>query len=134
LEKAPELIWFDQKMLDDIDGWPRHQTPIPTVTDAIRAFDRTGPCRGNQAASAGTAERDSHDRTQGRARIERKRLLSEYLTLGAGGFAGQVLERPTEQDEPVPFAAPKAVNLQTARVLGLDVPPMPLARADEVIE
>jgi hypothetical protein len=40
----------------------------------------------------------------------------------------------TEQDEPVPFAAPKPVNPQPERVLGLDVSPMLLARADEVIE
>ncbi len=33
-----KLIRFDQKMLDDIDEWRRHQTPIPTVTDAIRAL------------------------------------------------------------------------------------------------
>ncbi len=33
-----KLIRFDQKMLDDIDEWRRHQTPIPTVTNAIRAL------------------------------------------------------------------------------------------------
>jgi len=33
-----KLIRFDQKMLDDIDEWRRHQTPIPTVTDAIRTL------------------------------------------------------------------------------------------------
>jgi regulatory protein YycI of two-component signal transduction system YycFG len=37
-EKYPvkKVIGFDQEMLDAIDEWRRQQTPIPTVSDAIR--------------------------------------------------------------------------------------------------
>ena len=41
-----KLIRFDQKMLDDIDEWRRHQTPIPTVTDAMRALIKLGLAAG----------------------------------------------------------------------------------------
>jgi hypothetical protein len=33
-----KVIGFDQAMLDEIDQWRRRQTPIPTVSDAIRAL------------------------------------------------------------------------------------------------
>jgi hypothetical protein len=37
-----KVIGFDQAMLDAIDHWRRQQTPIPTVSDAIRALVERG--------------------------------------------------------------------------------------------
>lgn len=37
-----KVIGFDQKMLDAIDRWRRRQTPIPTVSEAIRQLVELG--------------------------------------------------------------------------------------------
>jgi len=66
LYPVKKVIGFDQSMLHAIDHWRRKQTPIPTVSDAIRALVELGLAAKPNAAETAHGSKLARKKMRGR--------------------------------------------------------------------
>jgi putative ABC transport system substrate-binding protein len=88
------------------------------------------------AAAAGIAVASSHQNFAREGALLAMGPSLPALAARAAGYVDKILKgaRPSDLPVELPTLLPLIVNLNTAKALGLTIPPAILARADEVIE
>jgi len=124
----------------------------PAIEPALAAFARSG--NGGLIVSASPlslAHREAIVALAARHKLPTVYFDREFVTRGglisygpdvvdqfrrAAGYVDRILkgEKPADLPVQAPTKFESAINLKTAKALGLKIPPMLLARADEVIE
>jgi putative tryptophan/tyrosine transport system substrate-binding protein len=124
-------------------------TPVRNIDEIARAINAfavepngallmTGP----QKAILGLAHQHRSPTMFGTGKLVAEGLLMSNgpdfpdLVRGAATYVDRILRGAKPSDLPVqyPTRFPLVINLKTAKVIGLDIPPTLLALADEVIE
>jgi putative tryptophan/tyrosine transport system substrate-binding protein len=135
-----------------VDAMPLNIRNAEEFESAIAGFAR-GPGDGLIVAASALAQTHRHKLFELVARHKLPAIYGEegYVTDGglmsfapnmldqfrrAAGYVDRILKGETPAELPVqtPVNYVLSINLKTAKALGLEVPPMLLARADEVIE